>query len=91
MAKEMKDKTLDELAVEMYTRADSLPHLMSKAEITRRITEAQLEATGATVETATFTKRNANYMLASVVVALIAGFGSAASAYFAYLSTVPNK
>jgi hypothetical protein len=91
MAKDMKDKTLDELATEMYTKVDSLPHLMAKAEITRRVTEAQLEAAGATVETATFTKRNANYMLASVVVALIAAFGSAASVYFAYLSTVPKR
>ena len=90
MAKEMKDKTLDELAVDMYTRADAPPHLMAEAEIARRLAVAQLDAAKATVETATFTRRNANYMLASVVVAAAAAIASAASAYFAYLTALPK-
>jgi hypothetical protein len=87
---EMAEKTLDQLAVDMYTRADALPHLMAEAEIARRLAVAQLDAAKATVETATFTKRNANYLLASVIVAAVAAIASAASAYFAYLTTLPK-
>jgi hypothetical protein len=65
----------------MNKRADSLDHLTAKAEITRRQTAAQLDATRATV-------RNANYMLVSVIVAAGAAVASAASAYFAYLSSL---
>jgi hypothetical protein len=86
MAKEMKDRTLEELAVDLYKKEDSLDHLMAKAEMLRRTTVAQLDAAKATVETAAFTKRSAKYMLASVIVALLAAFVSAASAYIAYLS-----
>jgi len=75
--------SLDELAQEMNKREDSLDHLTAKAEITRRQTAAQLDATRATV-------RNARYMLASVIVAAIAAVASAASAYFAYLSSIPK-
>src|SRR3954452_12708418 len=89
LAKEMHDKTLDELAVDMYAREDALPHLMAKAEIARRLTVAQLDAAKATVDTARFTERNAKYVLASIFVALLSAIGSAASAYFAYLSTSP--
>jgi hypothetical protein len=87
---EMQDKTLDQLAVDMYTRADALPHLMAEAEIARRLAVAQLDAAKAMVDTAAYTKRNANYMLASIVVALMAAIASAASAYFAYLTTLPK-
>jgi hypothetical protein len=59
---EMAEKTLDQLAVDMYTRADALPHLMAEAEITRRLAVAQLDAAKATVETAAYTRRNANYL-----------------------------
>jgi hypothetical protein len=90
MAKEMKDKTLEELAVDMYTRADSLPHLMAGAEINRRLAVSQLDAAKATIETAAFTNRNANYMLASVIVASGAAIASAASAYFAYVTALPK-
>jgi hypothetical protein len=64
-------------------REDSLDHLAAKAEITRRQTAAQLDATRATT-------RNANYMLASVIIAAIAAMASAASAYFTYLSSIPK-
>jgi len=60
MAKRPQDMSLDELAQEMNKREDSLDHLTAKAEITRRQTAAQLDATRATT-------RNANYMLASVI------------------------
>jgi hypothetical protein len=47
---EMQDKTLDQLAVDMYTRADALPHLMAEAEIARRLAIAQLDAAKAMVD-----------------------------------------
>jgi hypothetical protein len=45
-------------------------HLM--AELTRRQTIAQIEAAGATKATAEHNRRNANYMLASVIVLVLA-------------------
>ena len=81
MAKRPQDMSHDELAQEMNKREDSLDHLTAKAEITRRQTAAQLDATRATT-------RNANYMLASVIVAAVAAIASAFSAYYTYLSTV---
>jgi hypothetical protein len=83
MAKRPQDMSLDELAQEMWKRADSLDHLTAKAEMMRRQTVAQLDATQATVS-------NAKYMLASVIVAAIAAMASAASAYFAFLSSLAN-
>ena len=44
MTKELSEKTLD-AAQDMHTRAEGLTHLMAKAEIERRRTEAQLRAT----------------------------------------------
>jgi hypothetical protein len=81
MAKAPTEMTLGELTQETFKRPDSLDHLTAKAEITRRQTEAQLEATHAS-------KRNANYMLASVVVAAISAIASAVSAYFAYQNII---
>ena len=75
--------SLAELAQELNKREDSLDHLTAKAEITRRQTEAQLDATRAT-------KRNANYMLASVIVAALSATAAALSAYFAYLASLPK-
>jgi hypothetical protein len=66
----------------MNKREDSLDHLTAKAEITRRQTAAQLDATRATIS-------NAKYMLC-VIVAAIAARASAASAYFAFLSSLAN-
>ncbi len=48
----------------MNKREDSLDHLTAKVEVVRRRTEAQIEATRTTA-------RNANYMLASVIVAAL--------------------
>jgi hypothetical protein len=45
MAKAPSEKTLDELAQDMHTRADGLTHLMAKAEMELRRTRAQLRAT----------------------------------------------
>ena len=80
----MKDPhamSLAELAQEMNKRVDSLDHLTAKAEISRRQVEAQLEAARATT-------RNANYMLASVIVAMLSAIAAAVSAYYAYLSSL---
>jgi hypothetical protein len=73
VAKDPKDMSYDELAQDMYKRADSLDHLTAKAEMARR--------------EALQVQRNNNYMLASVIVAAIAALASMFSAYFAYLST----
>ncbi|WFU53016.1 hypothetical protein QA639_25425 [Bradyrhizobium pachyrhizi] len=75
--------SLAELAQEMNKREDSLDHLIAKAEIVRRQTEAQLEATRATT-------RNASYMLVSVIVAALSAVAAAVSAYFAYLASLPK-
>src|SRR5467141_2052172 len=45
MPKAPSEKTLAELAADMHTRAEGLTHLMAKAEIELRRTEAQLRAT----------------------------------------------
>src|SRR5262249_12828684 len=45
MAKVLSEKTLDELAQDMHTRAEGLTHLMAKAEMELRRTKAQLRAT----------------------------------------------
>jgi hypothetical protein len=49
MPKELSEKTLDELAQDMHTRPEGLTHLMAKAEMERRRTEAQLRATAYTL------------------------------------------
>ena len=52
MANRPQDMSLDELAQEMNKREDSLDHLTAKAEITRRQTAAQLDATRAIISNA---------------------------------------
>lgn len=74
MAKEPKEKTYDELAQDMCTRADSLPHLTAKAEMARRA--------------AVQDQWKSWIMLASVIVAAISATASAFSAYYTYLSVV---
>jgi hypothetical protein len=81
--KEPQAMTFAELAQEMNKREDSLDHLTAKAEIMRRQTEAQIDATRATT-------RNANYMLASVIVAALSALAAAVSAHFAYLASLPK-
>jgi hypothetical protein len=49
MAKRPQDMSLNELAQEMWKRADSLDHLTAKAEMMRRQTVAQLDATLTTI------------------------------------------
>jgi shikimate kinase len=66
--------TYDELAQEMYKRADSLDHLTAKAEMARR---AAVQG-----------RWKSCMMLASVIVATIAATASAFSAYYTYLSVI---
>jgi hypothetical protein len=66
MAKEPSEKTLDELAQDMRTRADGLTHLTAAAEMRLRRIRAQLRAT--------------RYMLVSAVAAAVAAVGSAIAA-----------
>jgi hypothetical protein len=74
MAKPPPEKmTMAELAQEQWKRADSLDHLMAKAEMERRRTEAQLRGT--------------KIMLASCIVASVSALGSAfAAAVAAYVA-----
>jgi hypothetical protein len=102
MAKDAKDMDLDELAQQMHLRPDSLAHLAAHAEFIGRQTEAQLEAAHAqivsaraeemaakaSIATADATKKNARYLLASVVVAAISAFASAVAAYYSYSSVM---
>jgi len=102
MAKDTRDMDLDELAQQMNLRPDSLAHLAAHAEFIRRQTEAQLEAARAqviaakaeervataSIEAADATKKNAKYMLASVIVAAISALASAVAACYSYWSIV---
>jgi hypothetical protein len=102
MAKDAKDMDLDKLAQQMHLRPDSMAHLAAHAEFIRRQTEAQLEAAHAqivaaraeemaakaSIATADATKKNARYLLASVIVAAISALASAVAAYYAYWSMV---
>jgi septal ring factor EnvC (AmiA/AmiB activator) len=75
MAKAPSEKTLDELAQDMHTRADGLTHLMAKAEMELRRTSAQLRAV--------------SYMRAASVAAAVsaasAAIAAGAAAYVAFL------
>jgi Tfp pilus assembly protein FimV len=98
MAKHPSKMTLDELAQEMSKAEDSLDHLMARAEIMRRQTQAQLNACAAQIDaasaereaalsaaaTARSTEKTVKYLLTSVILASAAALGSAVSAYFAY-------
>ena len=102
MAKDTRDMDLDELAQQMNLRPDSLAHLAAHAEFIRRQTEAQLEAARAqviaakaeervataSIEAADATKKNAKYMLASVIVAAISALASAVAACYSYWNIV---
>jgi hypothetical protein len=72
MAKAPSEKTLDDLARDMHTRADGLTHLMAKAEMELRRTRSQLLAV--------------SYMrAASVAAAASAAIAAVAAAYVAFL------
>jgi hypothetical protein len=73
MAKEPNDMTYDELAQEMYKRADSLPHLTAKEMARRAAVQDQWKSW---------------IMLASVLIAAVAAAASAFSAYYTYLSVI---
>jgi hypothetical protein len=69
-----KTASLDELAQWTgQSQPGSDVHTRGSAELTRRQLHSEMEATGAA-------KRNANYMLASVMIAAIAAIASAVSA-----------
>ena len=102
MEKHPSKMTLDELAQGMAKSEDSLDRQVARAEIMRRQTQAQLDASAAQIDAARAeresafsaaaiaraSERNAKYMLASVIVAAAAAVASAASAYFAYHAAV---
>jgi hypothetical protein len=73
VAKPAAEKTLDELAQDMHTRADGPAHLMAAAEMELRRTRAQLRAT--------------SYMLlASIAAAVAAGSAAIGAGIAAYLA-----
>jgi hypothetical protein len=49
VAKPVAEKTLEELAEDMHTRADGLAHLTAAAEMERRRTRAQIRAATCTL------------------------------------------
>ena len=88
VAKEPSDMTLDELALDLRKKPDSLDYLTAKAEFALRQMRTQLKATEAQIEAANAARRNAKYMLASVIVVAVSAIVSAVSAYFTYLSAL---
>lgn len=100
MPKTPRDKTFPELADDLLAAQNSHQYLAERAELDTRQIKALLDATeaqqaaanaeeraaDASVIAAKAAQRNANYMLASVIVAAISAIASAVSAYFAYLS-----
>jgi hypothetical protein len=91
MPKEPHDMTLEELALDLRKRADSLDHLTARGEMDRRLLIATMEATEAQKAAAGAAKNNAIYMLWSVMIATIAAAASAVSAIAAAYSVWPEK
>ena len=83
---------LGELVQELHKREDSLDHLMAKAEIIRRQTQAQLDACEAQKRACTSLEKNARYMLWAVIVAAVSAFAAAVAgggvAVYSLLSTL---
>ena len=69
--------TLVELAQELHKREDSLDHLMAKAEVQRRQTQAQLDACVAQERACATQERNARYMLWSAIASAVSAFAAA--------------
>jgi hypothetical protein len=100
--KDPSEMSLEELGRHMKMRKELPEHLAAKAEFDLRQIRAQIEATdaqkaaakaeqiaaNASIEGIKVAKRNAKYILASVVVAAISAIASAVSAYFAYWAAV---
>jgi hypothetical protein len=96
------ERTFEQLAHDLLAREDSHQYLAARAELDIRQIRASLEATEAqkaaakaeeraaeaSVISANAARRNANYMLASVIVAAISAIASAFSAYYGYLSVM---
>jgi hypothetical protein len=60
-------------------------------EAQKAAAEAEQRAASANVEGTRVARRNANYVLASVIVAALSAIASAVSAYYAYWSAVHLK
>jgi len=96
--------TLDELADKLAVDANSLAHSIAMAEFTRRQTLAQQQAADAQIDassaqiksgqaitdTAEYTRKNARYMLWSVIVLAITGSLSFVAAAWQILHTAPH-
>ena len=102
MTKDANDMNLDELAQQMHLRPDSIAHLgrmlssyggKPMLNSRRRMPRSSLlgpMAAKASIKTADAAKKNAKYMLASVIVAAISALALAVSACYSYWNVV-NK
>jgi hypothetical protein len=82
---------LSELVQELHKREDSLDHLMAKAEIIRRQTQAQLDACAAQERACASQERNARYMLWSATAAAVSAFAAAVAvgiAVYTFLNAI---
>ena len=82
---------LGELVQELHKREDSLDHLMAKAEIIRRQTQAQLDACEVQKRACTSLEKNARYMLWAVIVAAVSAFAAAVAvsiAVYTFLNAI---
>jgi hypothetical protein len=82
---------LGELVQELHKREDSLDHLMAKAEVLRRQTQAQLDACAAQERACASQERSARYMLWAVIVTAVSAFAAAVAggiAVYSLLSTL---
>jgi hypothetical protein len=73
VAKDLSGKTLEEVAFYMASagKENTIPYVQGLAEFTRRQTQAQIDA-------AEYTKRNARYMLWSVIAVAVSSVITAA-------------
>jgi hypothetical protein len=82
---------LSELVQELRKREDSLDHLMANAEITRRQTQAQLDACAAQERACASQERNARYTLWSAIAAAVSAFAAAVAvgiAVYTFLNAI---
>jgi len=90
-----KGMTLDALAAKLIYHPDHSHHIAARAEITRRQTQAQLDACAAqiaaakaeekaaiaAVDNAAASNRNANYMLCAAIAAAVSAIASMFAAF----------
>jgi hypothetical protein len=82
---------LSELVQKLHKREDSLDHLMAKAELIRRQTQAQLDVCAAQERACASQERNARYTLSSAIAAAVSAFAAAVAvgiAVYTFLNAI---